>query len=75
LINADCEVASRGLCGVWETQGSTVRRFEAGGVGVRMRISSLDITLSGSYGIRLAPVKPPWIFFSVIEAKNAFLNV
>ena len=75
MINVDCEVAFRGLCGVWETQGSAVPGLEAGGVGVRMRIFSLDITLSGSYGTRPAPVKPPWIFFSVIEAKNASLNV
>jgi len=74
FISVDCEVASRGLCGVWETQGSAVPGLEVGGVGVRMRISSLDITLSGSYGIRLAPVNPPWIFFSVIEVKNASLN-
>jgi len=39
-----------------------------------MDISSLDITLSGSYGIRPAPVNPPWMLFFVIEAKNASLN-
>jgi len=50
-------------------------RLEARGVGVRMRISNLDITPSRSYGISPAPVKPPWMFFSVIEAKNASLNV
>ena len=35
----------------------------AGGVGVRMRTSNFDITLSGSYGTRPAPAKPLWIFF------------
>jgi len=52
-----------------------VVRLEAGGIGVRIRISSLDITLSGSYGIRPAPAKLPWIFFSIIEVKNASLNL
>jgi len=52
-----------------------VVRLEAGGIGVRIRISSLDITLSGSYGTRPAPAKPLYIFFSVIEAKNASLNL
>ena len=49
--------------------------LEAGGVGVRIRISSLDITLSGLYGIRPAPAKPPRILSFVIEVKNTFLNV
>jgi len=40
-----------------------------------MRISSFNITLFKSYGIRLALVNPPWIFFSVIKVKNASLNV
>jgi len=47
---------------------------EVSGVGVRIRTSNFDITLSGSYGIRPAPAKPPWIFFSVIEVKNTSLN-
>ena len=34
-------------------------RPRARGVSVRIRISSLDITLSGLYGIRLALEKPP----------------
>jgi len=49
--------------------------LKAGGVGVRMDISSLDITLFRSYGIRLAPVNPPWMLFFVIKVKNASLNV
>jgi len=40
-----------------------------------MRIFKLNITLFKSYGIRLALVKPPWMFFSVIKVKNASLNV
>ena len=40
-----------------------------------MDIFSLDITLFGLYGIRLALVNPFWMLFFVIEAKNAFLNV
>ena len=48
---------------------------EIGGVGVRSRISILEITLSGLYGTRPAPVKAPWIFLSVKEVKNASLNV
>ena len=49
--------------------------FKAGGVGVRMDISSLDITFSGLYGIRPVPANPLWMLFFVIEAKNASLNV
>jgi len=74
LISSDCEVASRGLWGVWESQGSAVPGLEVGGVGVQIYISSLDITLSGSCGTRPAPANPPWILFFVMEAKNASLN-
>ena len=70
-MSVDCEVAFRGLCGVWKTQGCGVPAREVGGVGVRSLTSSLESTFSGSNGIRPAPVKPPWIFFSVIEAKKA----
>ncbi len=48
--------------------------LEAGGDGVRMRTSSSDIILSGSYGIRPAPANPPWIFSFIKEEKNASLN-
>ena len=41
------------------------------GVSIRSFISSLESTLSRSYGIRLILTKPPYIFFSVIEAKKA----
>ena len=44
---------------VIETQGSGVVRPEIGGVGVRIRTSSEEITLSGSYSIKLALAKPP----------------
>ena len=71
LMSVDCELASRGLWGVWKTQGGGVLCREVGGVGVRCLISSLESTLSGSYGIRPAPAKPPWIFLLVIEAKKA----
>ena len=50
-------------------------RLEAGGIGVRIRTSSLDTTLSGSYGIRPAPVKPPWILSFITEVKNTSLNI
>jgi len=45
------------------------------GIKVRIRISSLDITLSRLYGIKPALVKPPWMFFSIIKVKNTSLNV
>jgi hypothetical protein len=44
---------------------------KVGGIGIRSLISSLESTLSGLYGIRPAPVKPPWIVLSVIEVKKA----
>jgi len=59
LISVNYKVAFRGLYSVWETQGSTVVGLKAGGIGVRIDISSLDITLSGLYGIRPAPANPP----------------
>lgn len=34
-------------------------------------MSNLETALSESYGIRPAPTKPPYTFFSVIEAKKA----
>ena len=70
-MSVDCEVASRGFCGVWKTQGCGVAAREFRGVGVRSLTSSLESTLSGSYGTRPAPAKPPWIFLSVMEAKKA----
>ena len=70
-MSVDCELASRGLCSVWNTQGCGVLACEFRGVGVRSFTSSLESTLSGSYGTRLAPAKLPCIFFSVIEAKKA----
>ena len=48
LISVDCEVASRGFCGVWKTQGCGVAAREFRGVGVRSLTSSLESTLSGS---------------------------
>jgi len=44
--------------------------LEVRGIGVRIRIFSLDITFSGLYGIRPVPVNPPWIFVFIIEVKN-----
>jgi len=70
-MSVDCESAFRGLCGVWKTQGCGVAAREFRGVGVRSLISSLESTLSGSYGIRLVLAKPPWIFILVMEAKKA----
>ncbi len=70
-MSVDCELASQGLQGVQKTQGQAVLGREVGGVGVRSLISSLESTLSGSNRTRPAPVKPPWIFLSVIEAKKA----
>ena len=70
-MSVDCEFASRGLWGVWKTQGCGVAALEFRGVGVRSLTSSLESTLSGLYGTRPAPAKPPWIFLLVIEAKKA----
>ena len=63
-MSVDCESASWGLWGVWKTQGWGVVAREFRGDGVRSLISSLESTLSGSYGTRPAPAKPPWIFLS-----------
>jgi len=70
-MSVDCESASRGLWGIWKTQGGGVLGRDVRGVGVRSLISSLESTLSGSYGISLAPAKPPLILLSVMEAKKA----
>ena len=70
-MRVDCESASRALWGVWKTQGCAVPGREVGGVGVESLISSLESTLSGLYGTRPAPAKPPWILLLVIEAKKA----
>ena len=48
--------------------------LEFEGIRVHSCISSLVRTLSGSYGTRPALVKLPYIFVSVIEAKNASWN-
>jgi hypothetical protein len=32
-------------------------------IGIRNWISSFEMTLSGSYGIKPAPAKPPYMFF------------
>ena len=74
LISPVCESASRGFCGVLETQRSAEATGGPVGVGVRNRMSSLERTLSGSYGTRPAPAKPPCMFFSVMEAKKASRN-
>ena len=48
----DCERASIGLYGVWETYGSVSRRGGPVGVGVRNLMSSFDKIAWGSYGIK-----------------------
>ena len=48
----------RAPAGILPASGSYIVRLKAG-VRVRIYISSIDITLSGSYGIRPAPVNPP----------------
>jgi hypothetical protein len=68
LIRVDCEVASVGFCGVFEAHGEVEAEGDPGGVGVRNWTSSFEIILSGLYGTRPAPVKPPCMFFSVIDS-------
>jgi hypothetical protein len=48
-----------------------VLAYEFRGVSIQSFTSSLESTLSRSYGIRLAPIKPPYMFFSIIEVKKA----
>jgi hypothetical protein len=74
LINSVYELVSIGFYSVLETQwvagsGGLV------GIGVCNWLSSFEMTLSGSYGIRLVPAKPPYMFFSVIEIKNTSRNM
>lgn len=68
LLSSVCEVASKIAYGVLDTQW-VARSTGLVGVGVRSWISSFKITLSGLYGTRPAPVKPPWIVRFVIEVE------
>src|SRR4051812_37482276 len=70
----DCETASVGFRGVWETQGSASVEGGPVGVGVRSLISNVDSTACGSKGTRPVPQKPALMFFSVIVAKWADLK-
>ena len=74
LIRPVWESASRGFCGILETQGSAAPTGGPVGVGVYNYMSNLERTLSGLYGTRPAPAKPPYMFFSVIEVKKALRN-
>src|SRR6266705_221608 len=67
--NTDCETASAGLCGVWETHGSASERGGPVGVGVCSLISSFEMTACGLKGTRPAPRKPAWMFAIVIVLK------
>lgn len=74
LIRSNYELACEGFCGVLVIQGSAETEGGPLGVGVGIWTYSLERTLSGLYGTRLAPIKPPYIFFSFIEAKKASRN-
>ena len=58
MTNSDCETASVGLCGVWETHGSASERGGLGGVWSRILISSLDIIDSGLKKKQTKSLKP-----------------
>jgi len=63
---SDCEIASLGLRGVWETHGLASREEGPVGVGVRSLESTFDKTASGSArGLRRE------LAGSHIHAKNA----
>jgi hypothetical protein len=62
LISSVYELVSIGFYGVLKTQWVA----GSGGpvsVGIRNWISSFEMTLSGSYGIKPAPAKPLYMFF------------
>jgi hypothetical protein len=69
LIRLVYEPASRGFCSILEIQVLAIEGGRPISIGVRNYISSLEKTLSGSYGI-----KPFCIFFIIIKAKKVLRN-
>jgi hypothetical protein len=74
LTNSVWDVASLAFCGVLDSRSGGGPAEDLGGVGVCNLISSLEITLSASNGVRPAPRKPALILCSVKVAWNAVLN-
>ncbi|KAL6170396.1 hypothetical protein ACJQWK_03378 [Exserohilum turcicum] len=64
-------LTSRALRGVCACQAATCC---GDCTGVCTTTSSLDSTACGSYGTRLAPLKPAWIFSFVIDCSKAVLK-
>ncbi|KAM5529649.1 hypothetical protein FOXYSP1_17493 [Fusarium oxysporum f. sp. phaseoli] len=71
LINSNCIVALIGFFRILDTRSAGNSSTSRTGVGVRSSTSNLTITLSELRGTRTATQKPPRMFSSVINSKNA----
>ena len=71
LIKSVCEVASVGLCGVWEVHKIAAAGTLPDGEGVDNFTSSFEMIFSGSRGSKPAPLNPDLTLSGVKTFENA----